>query len=478
MVTDCGRREFIKSVASVAVAGGGLSWQAGGASAQTPSAPGNVRVLTEPKSTLGLSDLTWRGVCDAPSADFSYNEAQVALRYVNGERRLLMLKWHNKDATHGTAGNLAELRMPALATDPARSTAMTVVREWTNWCWTPTGGLVDQLANGWLVGGLWWDELQEVLWYTLWPYYAPSVVMPFLGAVRLHDNGTVTRYGPWHYVSNDYIGFRKVCWYFLPIPQQYQPLFGGRRIALGANVLGASGGSPTNWGPGLTALHLPDLASTQAVEAGIPIMDYSPGAGGLAHPWYFCRREADYHSFYDAGALPGTVGSEGFWQSSADMAFPAAWVDSSRRSGLLLIGQRTANDTWYGLAAERNTFDAAGNFLGRVPVNPPDTMAPDQGSTGYHSNGWQSAAWVVPSQHIEEVARGQRKPSADGMRPQLLGQWHQQWTSVPRPLKRPYVHQEGMVVDAITNELIWVHGASKLIGCCVVNPTIHVLSLP
>jgi hypothetical protein len=464
-MTQYGRREFLSRVAQTTVAGGAVAW-APSAAAQ-PLPPTNLRT-NEP---IRLADLTWKGLCETPTDGFSYNEGQIALRYVGDERRVLMLKWN----PNSVPGNVTEMRMPPLATSLAASQPMTVVRQWKDWSWVPTGRLTEQLSNGWQFGGLWWDDAQQVLWYTLWPYYAPGVIMPFLGAVKLHDDGSVTKYGPWHYVSPTYEGFRKVCWYFVPIPARFQSLLGGRKMALGANVLGASGGSPTNWGPGLTAIHLPDLGSTGPVEAGIPLMDYSPGAGGLAHPYYFCRREPDYTSLQGVGAaggsLPGPVGNEGFWQASIDIAIPAGWIDSSTRRGLLMLGQRAVQNTWYGMS----------NFVnsptGPLPINPPDTMAADQGSTAYHASGWESAAWVVRAEHLEEVARGQRKPSADGMRPQLLGQWHLRWPEIPRPSGRPYAHLEGMVIDTRTNELIWAHARSKTLGYSSI-PTVHVVALP
>jgi len=205
-------------------------------------------------------------------------------------------------------------------------------------------------------------------------------------------------------------------------------------------------------------------------------MDYSPGAGGLQHPYFHCRREADYYSFYNSGALPGPLAGEGFWQASADLAFPALWLEDDTRSGMLLVGQRTSRDTWYGLAAERNTFDASGNFTGRVAVDPPDTMALDQGSTGYHSNGWQSAMWTVSSANLRQVATGSRKASADGMRPSLRGAWNTRWPEIPRPSKRPYVEHEGFVYDDRADQLIWCHGRSKLIGYSIV-PTVHVFDV-
>ena len=225
------RRELLKSV-SAGMAGMVLQ----------PSAPTNFRAAG---NDLSMDDLTWKGMCQTPSTGFSYCEGKVALRYVGGQRRLLMIQWHVKDSTHGTAGALTELRMPTtLAPNTTTSTAMTVTRTWTNWSWVPEGPLVAALANGWHIGGLWWDEEQQVLWYTIWPYYAPSAIMPFLGAVRLHDDGTVTKYGPWNYISSTSQQFRKVCWYFVPIPPSQRAAFGGRRVAVGAGTLGASGGSP------------------------------------------------------------------------------------------------------------------------------------------------------------------------------------------------------------------------------------------
>ena len=452
-----------------------------------PARTRNLRVVAGPdpapaKALIARSDLGWQGMCHAPDGGFSYNEGQVAVRYVGGERRLLMVKWHQKDATNGWAGNLVELRPPALAQTTDASQAMTVVREWARWHWVPTGSLLTSLSNGWEVGGLWWDESQQVVWYTLYPYYGPGVAMPFLGATRLNDNGTVSRYGPWYYVSPTTDSFRKVCYWFVPIPASAQADCGGRRMAIGATAMGASGGSPTNWGPGLTALRLPDLASSGPVEAGLPLMDYSPGAGGLAHPWFHCRREPDYASINSpqSGAIPAPIGREGFWQASADNATGVAWIETKTKHGLILIGQRVSHASWYGFPDSKNDLVSGVTVHASLPsAIGVDTMMPSQGSTGYHSDGWQSAFWRFDPAQIREVGRGQRKASADGMRPTLLGQWHLQWTEIPRPLNHPYVYSGHgtAVLDNATNQLVWVQARSKLLGHAVL-PTVHVFSLP
>ena len=449
----------------------------------------NVRVIQSPtsapssaKALIGLSDLAWLGMCHAPNAGFSYNEGQIAVRYVGGERRVLMAKWHQKDATNGWVGNLAELRLPALAETSDLSQAMTVVREWPNWNWVPTGDLLAQVANGWEIGGLWWDESQQVVWYTVYPYYGPNAVTPFLGATRLNDNGTVTRYGPWYYISKTDQRFRKVSRWILPIPPSAQGDCGGRTVAIGAAYIGASGGMPVHWGPGLTALRLPDLGSTAPVEAGVPLMDYSPGAGGLAAPWFHCRREADYRTLNSSGgAIPAPINGEGFWQASADNVTGVAWIETATRHGLMLIGQRTSHVTWYGFPDQYNTTAPDGTTI-RLPLPEGvsvDTMKPSQGSTSYHSDGWQSACWRFDPAQIREVARGQRKASADGMRPALLGQWHLRWTKIPRPLKQPYVYSGfgTAIVDSAANQLVWVQARSLLRGQSVL-PTVQVFALP
>ncbi len=108
-----------------------------------------------------------------------------------------------------------------------------------------------------------------------------------------------------------------------------------------------------------------------------------------------------------------------------------------------------------------------------------DTMVRSQGSTGYHSDGWQSAFWRFDPAHIREAATGRRKASADGMRPTLLGQWTDLWPNIPKPTYSAFVvsqHGAG-VVDTTAGEFIWMLARSKVIGNSVL-PTVQVFSLP
>ncbi len=118
------------------------------------------------------------------------------------------------------------------------------MRQWFDWTWYPTGDLLAKLANSWFIGGIWWDEAQQVVWYTMYPYYGPSAYMPFLGATALHDDGTVTKYGPWYYISDKTLAFRKVAYYFVPIPVSAQADLGGRTMAIGADAWARRAAAP------------------------------------------------------------------------------------------------------------------------------------------------------------------------------------------------------------------------------------------
>src|SRR5204863_8454527 len=155
--------------------------------------------------------------------------------------------------------------------------------------WSGVFNITSTDANGFVIGGLWWDQPQGVLWYTVYPFYSPNVY-PFIGATRLNDDGSVTKYGMWSYAA-DGSAYKQVCQWIVPIPQSAQAAAGGRSIAIGAGVV--SIGAAGNFGPGLLAMTLPQLGKSAMVAEGRPLMAYNSEVNP-DQPDFYCKRENDY----------------------------------------------------------------------------------------------------------------------------------------------------------------------------------------
>lgn len=332
-----------------------------GLAALALQAPAPVTNLTlSSKRLLTLADLTLLGTTYAEGPGWSYSTGQVGVRYVAGQRRLLLVKYLPNATSHSVHGNLCELVMPPLASTYAAATPCTVVRSWANWTWMPTDPtLLAKVANGWKVGGIWWDEGQGVVWYTMYPYYA-SIPFPFLGATALHDDGTVTKYGPWYYIdATTSVEYKSVAQWMLPIPPRYASSFGTATHLLGAHAIGGSG-EASPWGPCMTALTFPPLTSTAPVSHGQHICNY----WGLDAKWpdNHCHRSPDYESVNletRSSAIPPPVNGVGYWQGSSDRIIPV-WVETDTKGGLVMFGELVQQASWYGLEYAINYSKANG----------------------------------------------------------------------------------------------------------------------
>lgn len=217
------------------------------------------------KSLLALSDLALKGFWGT-SSTFSYTHA-LGFRYVSGQRRVVMPtcgygagvndNWVTKD--------LYELSTPSTYAPaaPAKGGAaiveMTEIlgRYWPASEWHGKGA--KEPSNHICLQAGWWDEDQQVLWYTIARNYSDDP-LPFLHAVALHDDGTCTKYGPWCFNDFSSARWKQVACWLTPIPEAQRASVQNRTHLMGGNGLSVGGWG--HWGLGLFAVNLPPLVES------------------------------------------------------------------------------------------------------------------------------------------------------------------------------------------------------------------------
>jgi hypothetical protein len=264
------RRKFLTDVGKVALGCGVGSLLPADAFAQALTAPKNLRVVSDSadgvasKTLLTVADLTLKGFLgfqytNQPNSDLGYSCGPYAVRRVAGERRVLAGTFAmNPVSPQGwDVGDLFEWTLPSnYSANPTNPPACQLIsgQRWAASDWQCIG--VEEHFNGVRVGASWWDDAQQVLWYTTFGYYSLGP-LPVLNAVALGPNGAVTRYGPWHYGTPTDAQWKKVYAAIIPIPAARQAAMGNKTHLMGGQVM--SLGSQSHWGLGLTAVNLPPL---------------------------------------------------------------------------------------------------------------------------------------------------------------------------------------------------------------------------
>lgn len=334
---------------------------------------------------LQLNDLNWQGyfriaaasgdssaVGGAGTTSFGYSA--IGVRYVSGQRRILMANFTAVDGTTGQQwGDLVEYALPTsggyTGNTPLNATALTETRRWANWTnystWSAGGTHLDA-ASGERIGWLYWDETNGVIWYSIYGYYH-SWNQPLFAASQLLDTPTGvgdyatvgTKYGPWWYDTNDNTDRSLLPWkagqyYLFDVPLSAQGDIGKNKI-LGASVGAVSGtNSMGQLGPGMHGVNLPTLVTSQAtLPLGKLLADYSP-AFGSDPTTPNAHRDTSYsliqytdHMAADTG-LRVPVGPTGYWCMSMDQIGGAAWVETTNKQGILMFGRRVTNHVGYG----------------------------------------------------------------------------------------------------------------------------------
>jgi hypothetical protein len=333
-----------------------------------PPTPG-----TRPRALITLDDLVWQGMTKTPDGDYtpeggssSYACGALAIRYVNGERRLLIPNF--KYGAHGEFwGDLVEYREPGTrysGPDPTEAPALIETRRWPMPEWTaayansPAWANSANAASGAKLGTILWDERRQVLWYQVYGYYTGRNE-PFLAAVQLldspHPKGRTNcavgqSFGPWWYRSTDMAGasyWKQVNYFLATIPASAQADLGGRKVLVG----GATGAvvDVGHLGPGMHAIEdWPALtdAPDSVIPAGLAVADYSGGSGVTP---YNARRNRDYTPFnYSSADISQFFPADGYWLGSLDRVVGLAWIETATKHGLLLYGVQAGGRICYG----------------------------------------------------------------------------------------------------------------------------------
>lgn len=206
-------------------------------------------------SMLTANDLTFLGQVNTPGT--LYVGQNLAMRYVNGERRFLVFEYNNYAGPQGAewVGDLVEYRVTAPLKNgnqhwtDANVPGWTEVRRWKNWTTISrmkamgTWGVWKEAPyynSGVMPAGFYWDEEHGVLWYSLLLQYSPNSLWPAWNAVKLTDadaGGNVSNsniYGPFYFKDNTTVDlFKDSSSGMTPIPVDRQAEMGGTHILEG-----------------------------------------------------------------------------------------------------------------------------------------------------------------------------------------------------------------------------------------------------
>lgn len=457
------------------------------------------------KALITIDDLRWQGTYAFPligeptpggAGTTTYASGALAVRYVGGQRRILMPTFTQADpATGQTFGDLVEWQEPPQAAysgaDPTQAPKMIEVRRWKNWTILGSTPSWQEKSNGIRIGGLLWDESTGVLWYQLYGYYSGKN-HPLLGATRLLDTPTTgnyravgQQYGPWWYRNNDpsetsSLYWKAVCNWMVRVPPSAQSALNGHSIILGGTV--GSLGSQGNLGPGFRAIpQLPSLSDppNSVIPVGLRLADYT--SESPLRPSH-ARRNVNYqndgipYSSNDSG-LPAPTASVGYWQMNLDHVNSFIWVETASKQGILLFGRQATGLTWYGW----NPRSLTPGWTGAGP-EAVDLSRPVPNGNGYGSTAFAPALYVFDPEHVKAVAQGARSPWADGMNPVATYNWKTKWPNMPvnraggansRPIET-WISNSGFW-DTTTEDILWIQPSS--VGAGNLQPTLNVFRL-
>ncbi len=464
------------------------------------------------RTLLTADDLAWQGYWKLPTSAESGKQAysttpgagghtaymcgSLAVRYVGGQRRLLIPMFCNQDGT--TAQQFEDLVEWGAPADPTLYTGSTAtnaqpMREQRRWAdWT----CIDDNSSVWhsnpiRPGGMWWDETNGLLWYSFTAYYRTDQY-PSLACTQLLDTSlgggyyqVGTKYGPWYYrTSSSTPYWKQACHILHELPAAAQAAIGTTHILGGwTTAVGGEG----YLGVGFAGFDLPSpsLAANSVIAEGTRLANYSSVDSPLtlAH----CRRDTNYAARVFNEGITGLyrpTGGTGYWQMTLDQVNSLAWVDNGSKHGVVSFGRQVTGSTWYnGNPFSNSEYWVPPDGWDHLGDATDETLVVD---TGNHYSGdvFSRVVRIFDPSVVYEVADGTRVPWADtyggksGIGPATHA-WPSAWSNMPLPIP-----QEGGSVarsissnlggntaywDPIAEELIWVYAETVDSS----RPTIH-----
>src|SRR5258708_8466420 len=230
------------------------------------------------RQLLTLNDLDWQGEYGVPASNIACGDGiprggdqagmssgPMAVRYVSGSRRYLMMTGNCTYTSGRTFGDLVEYRDPTSVEcpgglyratgDPTLACSLRETKRWANITNFDSWDLaLRDTASGNVISSLYWDETNQVIWGIIVGAYS-STNSPFLFATSLLNTAETgapgyfnvgTKYGPYYYRSglagDLHTEWKAVNGWIVPIPSDQQTALGNKRVVIGGFV-GAVGGS-------------------------------------------------------------------------------------------------------------------------------------------------------------------------------------------------------------------------------------------
>jgi hypothetical protein len=405
------------------------------AAMQTPGAPANVRMINATEISGGQAvlkpeDLKFLGFVRFPQegvGDLWYSSGTMAIRKLGADTRIFI----NGNVTENNP--LFELAVPDNPNPVLASAPMcTYVRTWGD---VMAGRKLTGGSAGSYCGGMHWDAAKNALWWSYGDIYVPTQSHPTLGCTVLNDSAnTFASYGPWRteWTSNRTRGA------FCPIPASFASAYTSGK-SVGIMAAQASGNVSSPFGAILSAVSLPDPASTPAdvttnthwtvANQGLILHDLDHRQARDTR-YKHCGWKVAYDCKAGAVLEPGIP----FWGgpdpgSCNDTMSSCVWVDLPDKQGLLYFGQLATTPEGYTAPGDPDGFihQGYGNaFHYTSPSGQPNVCCHDQddpywGTTGPFAHYRVPTGWIYNPNDL--VATAEKKADLWSRTPTSTFQW-------------------------------------------------------
>jgi hypothetical protein len=248
----------------------------------------------------------------------------------------------------------------------------------------------------------------------------------------------VGSFGPWKVDAGQQMARN----YMTAIPEWFQPLVNGRRLAIGAGLeSGSAGGS---WGPCLLAIDEPGPTTpTSTVLTTMPLVEYPELLNGSTY--YRARRDPNYQEVNATTGLPDwtpnplqfpvPLNGVGYW-CGTDQIRSCAWIDNGVVSGPVFGGMLGEQYVWYG-----------------EPVLPTGITAASGNAKGQNASQYTSYCTIYNPADLKKVTLG--VSPAYGIDPSASFNVQTNFGAPVNALQVP----TGMVFDADTSTLLMIFNA-------------------